>query len=36
MDELIPVSSGDDDDGDEADTREAAKVLAGQMPGGEE
>jgi peptide deformylase len=29
MDELIPVSSGDDeDDGDEAGTREAAKVLA--------
>lgn len=28
MDELIPVSSGDEDDGDEAGTREAAKVLA--------
>ena len=28
MDELIPVGADDDDDGDEAGTREAAKVLA--------
>jgi peptide deformylase len=28
MDELIPVGADDDDDGDEASTREAAKVLA--------
>jgi peptide deformylase len=28
MDELIPVSSGDEDGGDETGTREAAKVLA--------